>query len=220
MEEYKGYKLYFEDRNYKKILEDIIEKNFQVEKEYKNDNRTYVAKIKYNGKNYILKKFYIRKPLKKFLSIFKEGESIRTFKNISNFIKKIPELAKIYGAVIKRKGIFIEEEFVLMEYIEGNILIDDKNCRRILESVKKIHKLGRFHGDCNPYNFIYDRDNKVRILDTKLKKMNFGNYRAHYDILTLFKHFKNKPEYPYKKSIFYEIAFIVRQYRNNKGDQL
>lgn len=216
MEEYKGYKLYFEDRNYKKILEDIIEKKFQVEKEYKNDNRTYVAKIKYNGKNYILKKFYIRKPLKKFFSIFKEGESIRTFKNINKFSEKVPELVKVYGAVLKRKGVFIEEEFILMKYMEGKILVDDENCRRILESVKTIHNLGRFHGDCNPGNFICDSDDKIYIIDTKMKKMGFGNYRAHYDILTLFKYFKNKPEYPYKKNIFYKIAFIVRQYRNKK----
>ena len=32
MEEYKGYKLYFEDRNYKKILEDIIRKKFSSRK--------------------------------------------------------------------------------------------------------------------------------------------------------------------------------------------
>ena len=216
MKEYKEYKLYFNNEEYEKILEDIIDKKFKVEKEYKNDNRTYVAKIKYNGKNYILKKFYIRKPLKKFLSIFKEGESVGTFKNINKIIKEIPELAEIYGAVIKRKGIFIEEEFVLMEYIEGDILIDDENCRRILESVKKIHKLGRFHGDCNPHNFIYDRNKNIRILDTKMKKMGFGNYRAHYDILTLFKHFKVKPEYPYNENMYYKIAYMVRQYRNKR----
>lgn len=216
MKEYKEYKLYFEDEKYEEVLKNIIDRNFKVEKEYKNDNRTYVAKIKYENKDYILKKFYIRKQLKKFLSIFKAGESIRTFKNIQKFSKELPELAKVYGAVIKRKGIFIEEEFILMEYVEGNILVNDENYMRILEIVKKIHSLGCFHGDCNPHNFIYDRDKKIRILDTKLKKMGFGNYRAHYDILTLFKHFENKPEYPYKKNIFYRIAFMVRQYRNKK----
>lgn len=216
MEEYKGYKLYFEDRNYKKILEDIIEKKFQVEKEYKNDNRTYVAKIKYNGKNYILKKFYIRKTLKRFLSIFKEGESVKTFKSIETISKKIPELVKIYGAGIKRKGIFIEEEFILMEYIEGRVIDEDKFYRKILEMIEKIHKIGRYHGDCNPGNFLFDGDGKIYIIDTKVKKMLFGNYRAHYDVLTLFKYFNTKPEYPYKQDIFYKIAYMVRQYRNKK----
>lgn len=216
MKSYKGFKIVCDEIEIE-IFKNIIDNKFLIEKEYKNDNRTYVAKIKYNGKYYILKKIYIRKKFKKILSIFKEGESIRTFKNTNKFNKKIPELVKIYGAALKRKSFFIiEEEFILMEYVKGKILVNDENCRRILESVKKIHALGRFHGDCNPGNFICDSDDKIYIIDTKLKKMGFGNYRAHYDILTLFKYFKNKPEYPYKKNIFYKIAFIVRQYRNKK----
>jgi heptose II phosphotransferase len=216
MREYKNYKLYFEDKEKDRLLEDIIDKNFSVEQEYKNDNRTYVAKIKIKDKNYILKNFFIRKKLKKILSIFKEEESVKTFKNIQSFSKEIPELAKIYGAGIKRNGLFIEKEFIVMEYVEGKILTDDENCMKILKVVEKIHECGRFHGDCNPYNFICDSNGNIHVLDTKLKKMEFGNYRAHYDILTLFKHFKNKPEYPYRKNIFYNIAYLVRQYRNRK----
>lgn len=216
MKEYKGYKLYFEDEQKEKILKDIINKNFHIEKEYKNDNRTYVAKIIIDNKSFILKKFYINKKIKKILSIFKTGESIRTFKNIQVFAKKIPELVKIYGAGIKRKGIFIKEEFILMEYIEGKIIDKDEFYLKILEILIKIHKENRYHGDCNPGNFIFDKVGHIYVLDTKVKKMLFGNYRAHYDILTLFKYFKNKPEYPYKKNIFYNIAFLMRKYRSQK----
>ena len=123
---------------------------------------------------------------------------------------------KIYGAGIKRKGIFIEEEFILMEYIEGRVIDEDKFYRKILEMIEKIHKIGRYHGDCNPGNFLFDGDGKIYIIDTKVKKMLFGNYRAHYDVLTLFKYFNTKPEYPYKQDIFYKIAYMVRQYRNKK----
>ena len=80
----------------------------------------------------------------------------------------------------------------------------------------KIYSLGRFHGDCNPGNFILNEKGNIKVLDTKLKKMWFGDYRKHYDILTLMKHFKNKIEYPYKKNIFYYFAYIVRQIRNKK----
>ena len=57
----------------------------------------------------------------------------------------------------------------------------------------------------------------ILILDTKLKKMVFGDYRKHYDILTLMKHFKNKPLYPYKKNIFYYFALLIRKIRNIKN---
>lgn len=216
MEEYKGYKLYFEDEKYKKILEGVVDKKFEVEKEYKKEGKTYVAKIKCQNKSYILKQFFIKKKFKKLLSIFKEGESVKTFKSIETISKKIPELVKIYGAGIKRKGIFIEEEFILMEYIEGRVIDEDKFYRKILEMIEKIHKIGRYHGDCNPGNFLFDGDSKIYIIDTKVKKMLFGNYRAHYDVLTLFKYFNTKPEYPYKQDIFYKIAYMVRQYRNKK----
>lgn len=216
MEEYKGYKLYFDDEKYKKILEGVIDKEFEVEKEYKEEGKTYVAKIRCQNKNYILKQFFIKKKFKKFLSIFKEGESVKTFKSIEIISKKIPELVKIYGAGIKRKGIFIEEEFILMEYVEGRVIDEDKFYIKILKIIEKIHKIGRYHGDCNPGNFLFDSDSKIYIIDTKVKKMLFGNYRAHYDVLTLFKYFNTKPEYPYKQDIFYKIAYMVRQYRNKK----
>lgn len=216
MEEYKGYKLYFDDEKYKKILEGVVDKKFEVEKEYKEEGKTYVAKIRCQNKNYILKQFFIKKKFKKFLSIFKEGESVKTFKSIEIISKKIPELVKIYGAGIKRKGIFIEEEFILMEYVEGRVIDEDKFYIKILKIIEKIHKIGRYHGDCNPGNFLFDSDSKIYIIDTKVKKMLFGNYRAHYDVLTLFKYFNTKPEYPYKKNIFYKIAYMVRQYRNKR----
>lgn len=216
MEEYKEYKLYFDDEKYKKILEGVIDKKFEVEREYKKEGKTYVAKIKCQNKNYILKQFFITKKFKKFLSIFKEGESVKTFRSIERMNKKIPELVKIYGAGIKKKGIFIEEEFILMEYVEGKVIDEDKFYMKILEMIKKIHKTGKYHGDCNPGNFLFDNEGKIYIIDTKVKKMIFGNYRAHYDVLTLFKYFNSKPEYPYKKNIFYKIAYMVRQYRNKR----
>ena len=115
------------------------------------------------------------------------------------------------------KKLFVEDEFFLMECIEGEIYIEDDHYLKILEILKKIHKNGYYHGDSNPYNFLFDKDEKIHIVDTKMKKMYFGNYRAHYDMLTLFKYFRDKkPKYPYKKNIFYWIAFIVRKYRNRK----
>lgn len=214
MKKYKDYQLYFYDKNIEKILERVIEKKYQIEEEYKNDKRTYVAKIKVEEKNYILKRTFQRKLLKKIIGVFRKNNSIETFENINRARKNIEELANIYGVVLNKK-LFVEDEFFLMEYVEGKFYIDDTHYLKIMEILKKIHKNGYYHGDSNPYNFLFDREEKIHIVDTKMKRMYFGNYRAHYDMLTLFKYFRErKPEYPYKKNIGYYLAFIKRKIRN------
>lgn len=216
MKKYKEYQLYYYDDSIEKILEKVIDKDYQVEEEYKNDRRTYVAKIRIEDKVYILKRTFQRNMLKKIIGVFRKNNSVETFENINRAKKNIEELADIYGVGLNKK-LFVEDEFFLMEYIEGKFYIDDNHYLKIMEILKKIHKNGYYHGDSNPYNFLFDKDEKIHIVDTKIKKMSFGNYRAHYDMLTLSKYFREiKPEYPYKKNIFYWIAFIIRK-KNDRG---
>ena len=213
MKKYKRYQLYFYDKNMEKILEKIVDKKYKIDEEYKNDKRTYVAKIEIENKKYILKRTFQKNILKKLMSLFKISNSVETFKNIKRAKESIEELAEIYGAGVNKK-LFIEDEFFLMEYIDGKIYIDDEHYLKIMEVLKKIHKEGYYHEDSNPYNFLFDNE-KIYVIDTKMKKMRFGNYRAHYDMLTLYKYFKGiKPKYPYKKNIFYWLAFIKRKIRN------
>lgn len=214
MKKYKDYQLYFYDDNIEKILKKIINKDYQVEEEYKNDRRTYVAKIRIEDKVYILKRTFQKNILKKIIGIFRKNNSVETFENINRVKKNIEELADVYGVGLNKK-LFVEDEFFLMECIEGEIYIDDEHYLIILEVLKKVHRNGYYHGDSNPYNFLFDKDEKIHIVDTKMKQMCFGNYRAHYDMLTLFKYFREiKPEYPYKKNIFYWIAYLKRKIRN------
>ena len=92
---------------------------------------------------------------------------------------------------MERKKGFIINEMFLMEYYDGRVVNGNKEYIKILKILNKIYSLKRFHGDCNPANFYYV-DGDIIVLDTKLKRMIFGDYRKHYDILTLMKHFKNK----------------------------
>lgn len=214
----KGFRFFsFKKENFN-LVEEILKSNYEVIQEFKNDKRTYVAKILLKDKYYILKKIYIIKKLKKFLSIFKKGEALSTLLNI-NYAKNsgIEELADILIAGVERKNGIIKNEILVMEYCEGKRTLEDNQLLKVIPVLDKIYSLGKFHGDCNPGNFIINEKEKIKILDTKLKKMFFGDYRKHYDILTLMKHFKTKIEYPYKKNIFYYFAYIVRQIRNKKG---
>lgn len=209
--------IFYFDKKYREILEKVLNSEYKTEQEYKNDNRTYVAKIKIDNKNYILKKIYTTKKIKKMLSVFKKGEALSTLLNINRAVEKgITELAKPLGAVVERKNGIIVNEMFLMEYYDGRRINGEKEYLRTLKILDKIYSLGRFHGDCNPANFYYV-NGKIIILDTKLKKMLFGDYRKHYDILTLMKYIKIK--YPYEKNIFYYFAALVRKMRDKKRER-
>ena len=209
---------YFYEKKYFDILKEILYSNYKVIQEFKNDKRTYVAKILINDKYYILKRVFKNKKIKKYLSIFKKSESLLTLININLYKNNgIDELVDVLGAALEKRNGIVINEFFLMEYCEGEKVSEDKELLKVISILDKLYSKGIFHGDCNPGNFILNKEENIKILDTKLKKMVFGDYRKHYDILTLMKHFKNKPLYPYKKNIFYYFALLIRKIRNIKN---
>lgn len=208
------YKLYFYNEKYLNLGKKVIEQDFKVLKEYKNDSRTYVAVIEIDRKKYLLKipRYEFNKILKKLLTFFKKGEALRSLINIKEARENgLQEVMDIYIVGVKKRFGLIETSFFLSEYIEGEMSLEEKKILKILELCKKIHRLGYYHEDCNPYNFIFDKEGKIRIVDTQCKKMRFGNYRAHYDNLTMMKYLKEKKEYIEEKNIFYWIAFYIRK---------
>ena len=92
---------------------------------------------------------------------------------------------------------------------------DSRELDKMVEVTKKIHNKGYYHGDCNPSNFMTSKD-EVKILDTQAKKMSFGNYRAHYDMLTMKIDSYQEMEYPYKKNIFYYFAIFMKKIKKLK----
>ncbi|MDU1910874.1 lipopolysaccharide core heptose(II) kinase RfaY [Fusobacterium sp.] len=205
------YKIYFYKEKYLEIGRKILNNEYKILEKYKNDNRTFVALIEIENKKYVLKipKNEYKKTWKRFLTLFKKGEVLLSLINIRSARDRgLREVMDIYLAGEKRKNGMISDSFFLSEYIEGKICLENNKVEKILELTKKMHKLGLYHGDCNPYNFLFTKDG-TRIVDTKCKKMLFGNYKAHYDMLTLNKYLKNL-KYIYNKNIFYYIALIIK----------
>ena len=205
------YKLYFYEEKYLEVGRKILNNEYKILDRYKDDNRTFVALIEIENKKYILKipKNEYKKIWKRFLTLFKKGEGLSSLINIRSARNKgLTEVMDIYLAGEKRKNGMISDSFFLLEYIEGKICLENDKVKKILELMKKMHKLGLYHGDCNPYNFLFTKEG-IRMVDTKCKKMLFGNYKAHYDILTLNKYLKNL-KYIYDKNLFYYIALIMK----------
>lgn len=217
-ENYKDRNLYVIDEINFNVLKNIIDKNYIEIETYKNDNRTYVAKISIDDKIYLLKKIFPRKKLKIFLSRFQDSESLYTFKNVEKLRREenISSLVEVLGAIEKRHNKKIEEEILVMKYTFGEKLKKQEDFIKTLKELDKIYKNNRFHGDCNPNNFIVE-NGEIKIIDTKLKPMWFGNYRKHFDFMVFRKHMPEKIKYPYHKNIYYYFAKLIRFIRDKKN---
>lgn len=185
---YKEYKIYFPEEKLEReeLGKSIIDNNFKTIKILKDTKRNYVAIIEIENKKYILKEFRseVVIPQRKIQTFFKVGEALRTLTNGLLAIEEgIDELVEPLLAIVKKK-IFIEKSFLLMEYIEGDILRTKEDIDKVIEIIKKVHNLGRYHGDLNTSNFIKINDG-LKIIDTQMKKEKIWDFKKIYDIFTL-----------------------------------
>ena len=215
-EKYKEYSLFAYDKIFIEIGKNIIDKKYKELNILKNTKRNYVSEIQIDNTSYIFKEprnEYII-PQRKIFTLFKKGEVLTTLINVYKAIinDNLIEYAKPLLAIVKRKNGMICYSALIQEKININ---DSRELNKMVEATKKIHSKGYYHGDCNPSNFMTSK-NEVKILDTQAKKMSFGNYRAHYDMLTMKMDSYQEMEYPYKKNIFYYFAIFMKKIKKLK----
>ncbi|EFE86665.1 hypothetical protein [Fusobacterium periodonticum] len=215
-EKYKEYSIFAYNKFFIEIGKNIIDKEYKEVNILKNSKRNYVSEIQINNINYIFKEPRNEHiiPQRKFFTLFKKGEAVSTLVNINKAIKmdNLIEYTEPLLALVKRKNGMICYSALIQEKINVET---DRNLDKMVEVTIKIHNKGYYHGDCNPSNFITSKD-IIKILDTQAKKMIFGNYRAHYDMLTM--QIDNYPEmkYPYRKNIFYYFALFMKKFKRLK----
>jgi len=137
------------------------------------------------------------------LYYYQIGEKKKAQEYFDKIKEKYKEKPAVYNLI----------EIVMMDI---DVLRDSKNFSQVIvdtatneKKMKEIHKLGYYHGDFNPGNFLVENE-QIHILDTQGKKMFFGNYRAHYDMLTMKMDNYPNMKYPYPKNIFY--YFVLNYY--------
>lgn len=218
-EEYENWDIYYLEVD-KKLLnlgKKLADgKKLNITNIYKESQRNYVAKIKFNNKYYVLKspRNEFRIPQRRFFTRFKDGEVLTTLKNITNLKKRgLDIFANPLLAMTKRKNGVIIESYIILEYIDGKDAGEKKN--EAIELVKKMHTFKVYHGDFNPGNFVFDGD-KLKVIDTQAKKYWFGEYRAHYDMLTMKIDSYREMKYPYKKDFWFYLALFVKKSKRLK----
>ncbi|MGL5962912.1 MAG: lipopolysaccharide biosynthesis protein [Fusobacteriaceae bacterium] len=216
---YKTFNLYCFEEEYIDLGKSIIDKKYKIINKLKDTPRNFVAIIQINNKKYVLKepRNEFRIPQRQLFSFFKDGESLSTLKNIHKLIYEynFKEFVDVYLAGNKRKNGFIVNSFILMEFVEGDFNNDCIHKDRAIEVIKPIHNAGFYHGDFNPSNFIFDKYDNIRILDTKGARFCFGNFRAHYDMITMNYDSYDEMVYPYEKNIYYYFAISLKRIKRN-----
>jgi len=219
IDEYRGYNLYFFEEKFNNIAKKIIDNNYEVIKAFKESKRNYVALVNIDGEEFILKspRNEFRIPQRRVMTLFKKGEALTSLTNVERLRGQgLEELTPIYLAINRREKKMIAESFILLKKVDSIEEIDYTEHRNLaVETAKKMHELNVFHGDCNPSNFIIDKEKRVHIIDTKAETMSFGNYRAHYDMLTMKIDSYGEMIYPYKKNIFYYMALFMKKTKRN-----
>lgn len=216
-EKYDEYNLYSFEEKYIGMCKKILNKDYKIIKELKNTPRNYVAIIEINEERYVYKepRNEYRLIQRKIMTIFKKGEALNTLVNVNKVMDLgIENLAKIYCVVNKREKGMINFSFILMEWIEEDKSIEVWNRGKLnlgVEELKKIHNLGYYHGDFNPSNIILTKDRKIKLIDTQLKKDIFFSYRRHYDMITMQYDSYKEMKYPYKKNVFYKLAYLIKK---------
>lgn len=222
--DYKGYRIYFSagDEEARESCKKILDGNYRVEKKYKDSERNFVGKIVVAGQEYVLKspKAETVIPQRKIQTVFKKGEALNSLINLDRYRDEGLDMFIVPRAAIVKRGVFIEESFILMDYISGDILRTEEDIDEVMEIVKKIHRHGIYHGDLNTSNFI-KTEQGIKIIDTQGKKERFTNFKRSYDILTLKRDLlvrerKYDVEKNYsldKVSFGYLLAFIIKEFK-------
>lgn len=213
---YEKYEIFSIDSNYLQLGIQIVNKKYKIIKKLKDTKRNFVAIIEINNKKYVFKepRNEYRIPQRKIMTLLKKGEAVTTLKNINRLNNEgFSDFVKPLLAITSRKFGMIEYSGFLMEYFEG--IIDINKNLEFVKLVTKMHKNRVYHGDFNPGNFLV-KDNIIKIIDTQAKKMFFGKYRAHYDMLTMKMDSYKEMKYPYEKNIFYYFALGVKKLKRLK----
>ncbi|WP_300621282.1 lipopolysaccharide core heptose(II) kinase RfaY [uncultured Fusobacterium sp.] len=203
--------LYYNDEKYLKLYDKIKNTCYNIERVFKNDQRSYVALIEIDGEKYVLKRPIEknRRKWQRFLSIFRGSESRREFENI----QRINELgfngATPYLAMEKKCGPCVVDSYLIYSYIKGEEGTT-KDIDLISKELRKIHSRGYLHGDSQVMNFLIDGES-VYLIDTKLMRNRYGKFGEVFEFIYLEESCDRDIEYD-RESIYYKGAITLKRY--------
>jgi heptose II phosphotransferase len=222
--EYKKYEIYYPSsiKNGETLGKKIVDREYEVLEIYKDSERNYVAKVKVQGDEYVLKspKAEIVIPQRKIQTLFKKGESLTTLLNLERHRENGLDRFIVPEVVVLKRDKFLKESYILMPFVNGEKLSTLKDIDEVVEITKELHNRGIYHGDLNTSNFIKTSEG-IKIIDTQGKEEKFWNFKRSYDILTLKRdklvemlNYDVEKKYSLNKnSLGYVCAFLLKEFK-------
>jgi tRNA A-37 threonylcarbamoyl transferase component Bud32 len=149
----------YEDYNKKKI--DLYQVIRQIGNEGK-DGVTYLVKSRRTGEKYAMKTFSKRKSV----------NNIKKEANLQEEVSKFGICPKVIEVDLVNNFIIMEcmKEHLIKKIIKQKGDLTEKQQKDIIELFKKLDEAKVFHGDANLLNYMYDKNDKLCIIDFGLSK--------------------------------------------------
>ena len=155
-----------------KLLSYVKEPLANAQKVLKDDRRSLVFVVEYNGLLYVVKnprdknrRLWIR-----FLTLFRPSEAMMALESMQTLLNlKIPTTKPI-ACIEKRFLGIVLEGWMVYEYFEAEP-ISTKEIKSSLALLESIHSFGFLHGNPQELNFLHF-DKKIATIDAKLTKVN------------------------------------------------
>lgn len=153
-------------RGEEKLLKLFTEGKFNCLRVLQSKEDREVKLIEAEGKKYILKRERGRGAVDTLVG----SKAVMTYRNLLKLRKRgFNKVFDIHFVAERRRGVVVEETYILMEYIEGDLPKTVAEYERVMEAIRELHSLGCYHGDCKPKNFII-REGEVFLIDSKFKR--------------------------------------------------
>ncbi|WP_281837083.1 lipopolysaccharide core heptose(II) kinase RfaY [Propionigenium maris] len=206
-------RLYYSDDRYLSLAEDILAGNLDIIKVLKDDNRSRVLLVNYQGEKLVVKepKEKNRRRWQRFLSIFRGSSSYLEMKNCNKIIEDGFLGARGILAVEVTNKLWVEDSYFVSSYIdgrEGSI----EHLEEIGRELKKIHKRGYLHGDSQLVNFMVGEGGRIYLIDCKLSKNIYGTFGSRYEFIYLEESCPGEIDIFPKDDIYYRGAKMLNSY--------
>lgn len=170
---HKEYRIFsnIEEETAKFLFDAIFSKSYQTILEYKNDESSFVSRIKIKDFEDMIFKIPRNRNSRLweiFLTLFRESDSFRVAQSLKIANEAGLNSPSLIFAAQKRKFFVVIDSFFVYKFVEGREVMDS-DLPKILRSLQILHSKGYIRSDPKIENFLMKED-KVYFIDFRLKK--------------------------------------------------
>lgn len=198
------------------LFETILHSKYQLKRELKSNQRSWVAHIKINGQPDMVLKIPIEKNNRlwiRFLTWFRLGEAFKNFRGMKILKENnIPTTTPILAAEKRWMGM-VTKSWLLYEYLDGKpCLKREGTFSAVVKTLTMLHNKDLLHGDPQIRNFMTYK-NEIYVIDSNPQKATFTFNKA-FEYAYLKRSCPEIEPYfgPVKYSAWYKLAIWYDQF--------